>query len=260
MKNFKFTSVIDYIFINFLIFLITFTWARFITKNFALSIVIGTTFTFIFIIFTTFVLKRKKNKIKISKSLQKDIDNYNLTLLSNSKLQNLNFFANALSNQNNLKILEKENLIICDTSCLCPMYGNQVLSVDNAVKQIRLAIANNLTKITFFCFEIDDKTKIFLQQINNIEVEIINKNNIYSNFFIIYQTYPQIIFETKTQKKLKFKQIINLSFCKSRSKNYFLSGLFILFCSFFVRLNFYYVFFSSLLFTFSLISLTRKTN
>ena len=49
------------------IFLISFTWSRFLTKNFALSIVIGLVFSLIFIIFNTFVLKSKKHKLNISK-------------------------------------------------------------------------------------------------------------------------------------------------------------------------------------------------
>ena len=261
MKNFKFASFIDYIFINFLIFLISFTWSRFLTKNFALSIVIGLVFSLIFIIFNTFVLKSKKHKLNISKSLQKDIDSYNLTLLSNSRLQNLDFFAKALESQENLQILKDENIIIFNnTTCLCPMFDDFLFNTEKALKQIRIALDKDVKKIIFVCFSIDEKTKILLKEIKNIEVEIIDKNDIYTKFFLSYQTYPEIIFETKTQKKLKFKQILNLSFCKSRSKKYFLSGLFILFCSFFVRINFYYVFFSSLLFTFALISLTRKTN
>ena len=258
MKNFKFASFIDFIFVNFLIFLITFTWSRFLTKNIALSFLLGLICTAIFIFFTKFASKTKKNKLNISKSLQKDIDSYLLTLLSNSCEQNINFFSNAIKSEET-NVLKEQNLIIYNYNyCLCPMFEQSNLTQTSAIKQIRIAIEKKLEKITFICFEIDEKTKLFLKQIKNIEVEIIDKNNIYSKFFVMYQVYPSIIFETKPQKKLKFKQIINLSFCKSRSKNYFFSGLFILFCSMFVRLNFYYVFLSYLLFLFAIISLTRK--
>lgn len=261
MKNFKLSSIIDFVFVNFLIFLIAFTWSRFLTKNISLSFFIGLICTAIFVFFIKFVSKTKKNKINMTKSLQKDIDNYLLTLLSNSKEQNLMFFNNAIKNENEAYILQEQNLIIYNSIyCLCPMFNEKNLNLTSALKQIRIAIENKINKITFFCFEIDDKTKIFLKQIKNIEIEILDKNNIYTNFFVLYQYYPEIIFETKAQKKLKFKQILNLSFCKSRSKNYFLSGLFILFCSMFVRLSFYYVFLSSLLFLFAIISLTRKVN
>lgn len=261
MKNFKFATLIDFIFVNLLIFLITFTWSRFLTRNLILSFFIGLICIAIFIFFNNFSRRSKKNKINITKSLQKDIDSYLLTLLSNSCAKNIDYFANALKNEEEIKILKDQNLIIYNlNNCLCPMFNEKILSLTSCLKQVRIAIENNLKTIKIVCFEIDSKTKLELSQIQNIEIEIIDKNNIYTNFFVIYQSYPDIIFKTKAQKKLKFKQIINLSFCKSRCKNYFLSGLFILFCSMFVRLNLYYVFFSSLMFLFAIISLTKKTN
>ena len=124
MKNFKFATLIDFIFVNFLIFLITFTWSRFLTRNVVLSFFIGLICIAIFIIFNNFSRLSKKNKINITKSLQKDIDSYLLTLLSNSNAKNIDYFANALKNEEEIKILKDQNLIIYnldDCLCLCLM-------------------------------------------------------------------------------------------------------------------------------------------
>lgn len=260
MKNFKFATIIDFISINFLIFLITFTWYRFLTKNALLSFFLAIISMSIFLFFKLYSFKSKKNKSVISKTLKQDIDSYILSLLSNTKKENLEFVKKCIKTQDPT-IKEQKNMILTNlNTAYCPIFFDNELSQTVALKHIKYAIQLNLKKIIILCSNIKEQTKLSLLSISNIEVEIIDKNNIYQKFFLLHQQYPKIIFEYKQQKKIKFKQLLSISFSRARSKNYFLSGLFILFYSFFVRLNFYYVFLSTLLFLFALISLTKKTS
>lgn len=269
MKNFKFTRIIDNIFINFLIFLISFAWLRFLTKKIFTSFILSLFFILLFNFIKYFFNKSKEDKIKITKNLEQDIENYNLTLLSNNVRENLAFFAKLLEGKI-IKKIEKENLILyhdnndlnnlCSIIALSPMYFENQLNFDLALKQINFAIKNKAKTIIFCCNTCLPKTKIALENIDNIKVIIYDKNLTYKNLFTTYNLYPEIKFKIKKNKKIKFKDLITISFDKSRAKGYFFSGLFIFFCSFFVQYNFYYVFMSSLLFLFAILSKTKKDN
>ena len=254
MKSLKLAYIIDFIFINFLIFLIIFTWARFFTKSILLSFFIAIVCSGIFVFFKIFVYK--SNKLNISTNLQKDINNYILSLLSNTKKENLDYVKECLKTDY-LKTDEDKNLIFTNFKTVyCPVFFENTLTLPTALKHIKFAITDNNKKIIFLCNEVSENQKTMLCNIDNIDVEILDKNNIFQKFFLLYQQYPKILFDRKKQKKINLKQLINVSFNKSRSKKYFLSGLFVLFCSLFVKLNFYYVFLSTLLF--ESINLTLK--
>lgn len=267
MKNFKFSKVIDSIFINFLLFLISFAWLRFLIKkifiSFILSIILVSLFNFI----KFFLNKTKADKTRISKTLEQDIESYNLTLLSSEPKENLIFFAGLLKEKVQ-QILEEQNLILYSETvgnglqkvALCPIYFESELKYEVALKHVYFAIKNKANSILLCCNYCPQKTKLLLEKIDNLKVIVLDKNLVYNNLLKAYNLYPKIIFKFKTNKKLKFKEIINISLEKSRAKKYFFSGLFIFFCSFFVQYNFYYVFMSSLLFLLALICKTNKNN
>lgn len=265
MKNFKFAKIIDLVFINFLVFLIIFAWLRFLTKKILISIILSLILLFLFNFIKFFFGKAKEDKIKVSKTLEQDIESYNLTLLSNESKENLMFFKSILKDKN-AEILHEQNLILYDEIfqsttqkfALCPMYFESELKYDMALKYISFAIKNKAKSIYICCNICPQKTKIMLENIKNLKVLVLDKNLVYTNIFKAHNYYPEIKLEFKKSKKLKLKEIINISFDKSRARGYFLSGLFIFFCSFFVRYNFYYVFMSSLLFLFALLSKTKK--
>lgn len=267
MKNLKFSKIIDFVFINFIVFLITFAWIRFLIKKIILALILSAIILLIFNFIKYFFNKSKEDKFKISKTLEQDIESYNLTLISNETGENLKFFANMLIDKSP-KIIEEQNLVLYKENCsgiiedfaLAPIYCEPELQYSMALKHISFAIKNKAKCVYLCCNACSQKTKLLLEKIDNIQVVILDKNLVYSNFFKVYNTYPDIKFKFKIDKKIKLKEIINISFDKSRTKSYFLSGLFIFFCSFFVKYNFYYVFMSSLLFLFALLSKTKGKN
>ena len=88
MKTFKFATIIDYIFINFLFFLISFTWIKYFNKNISFSFSLSIFLLIIFNIILVFFNSNKKTKKKITKKLEDDIEQYMLTFLSNTKEEN----------------------------------------------------------------------------------------------------------------------------------------------------------------------------
>lgn len=263
MKNFKLSTFIDFIFINLLIFLIFFTWFKFFNRNILLSAFLSLLITFGYNILKIFFTNNKKNKIKISKNLEDDLEMYMFTLLSNSKEENLNFFNKIFSKydslidiKNNRISYKKDNDIIN----IYPMFNTKYLNFEDCLKKISISKKNNTNTILFLCYASNNKEKTLLQQITNVKIKIYEKKDIFVNIFKKFEIYPEINFTIKENKKIKFKQLLEISFNKTRTKSYFLSGLFIFFCSFIVKYNIYYVFMSSLLFFFSLLSFIKKDN
>lgn len=263
MKNLRLANIIDTLFINLLIFLITFTWLKFFNRNILLSFILSLFILTIYNVVKLFFSTKKKNKIKMNSSLEKDIEMYMYTLLSNSKNENLDLF-NKVFSKNNCIIDKEKNLIRYSKKDkiinVFPMFNSKILNFEDCLKKISFSKKNNTNIVLFLCYSSNSKEKIFLEQICDIEVKIYEKKEIFNNLFRKSQIYPKFNITIKENKKIKFKQLFEISFNKSRAKGYFLSGIFIFFCSFIVRYNIYYVFMSSLLFFFTLLSLLKKEN
>lgn len=261
MKTFKFATIIDYIFINFLFFLISFTWIKYFNKNISFSFSLSIFLLIIFNIILVFFNSNKKTKKKITKKLEDDIEQYMLTFLSNTKEENLKFF-NRTINKENSKIYFKQNLICYffnnENIALSPIFKNKNILFEDFLKVLSYTKQLKIQKLFVLCYECDSKTKILLNSFKDIEIKVLDKKLIYLEILKKANLYPKIKFEYKETKKLKFKQLIDISFNKSKAKGYFLSGLLTFFCSFIVRYNFYYVFMSSILFLFTLFCFIKK--
>lgn len=69
-----------------------------------------------------------------------------------------------------------------------------------------------------------------------------------------YNFYPEDLKEIEFSTKPKFKEILKASISKKRAKGYLVASLILLFSSFIIRMNIYYVVFSSILLLLSLVS------
>ena len=261
MKNFKFANVVDFIFINLLFFLICFTWIKYFNRNISSSFFLTLLLLIVFNFILFFYNSNKKSKKIISKKFDEDIEQYMLTFLSNTQKENLSFFNNTI-NKENSKIYLKQNLIKYtfnnEELGLSPIFNNKNILFEECLKIIAFAKKLNIQKLFILCYNCDSKIKLLLNSFKDIDIKILDKKLIYLEILKKANIYPKIKFEYKETKKLKFKQIINISFNKSKAKGYFLSGILTFFCSFIVKYNFYYVFMSSILFLFTIFCFIKK--
>ncbi len=259
MKNFRLANIIDFIFTNILIFLIVFVWLKFFNKNILYSFILSLFFLVIFNLLKVFFKGKKTTKLKLNKNLEKDIELYMYSLISNTNEENLLFFKNILkkfnpTTENNI-IFYKKNEI---KYALCPLFESANLNIEKALKNISCCKTKNIKNILILCSICQKKDKILLEQISEMNIKIYQKKEIYLNLFKPSNTYPNIKFNFKESKKIKIYELLEISFNKSKAKGYFLSGIFIFFCSFIMKYNIYYVLMSSILFTFALISYIKK--
>ena len=263
MKNFKLSTIINFIFLNLIVFFFSLMWLKFIFKSVTFSLSLS--FFVLIFINTILICKTHKKNInnKLLKNLQIDIDNYFLTLLSNTKEENLYFFYNILKTDDT-KVIKSKNLIIINDNkniikIVCPMFQDENLSFETAIKQIAIAKKINPNEIIILCNNIDQKIKFRLDNLNNLPLKIFSKLEVYNNIFKKYNRYPKITYTQKSKLKLNLKLLYILSFQKSNAKKFFFSGFFLFFCSFFIRNNIFYILFSSILFFFSFICLFNNS-
>lgn len=255
-KNIRIYALLDFLFFNFSFFLILFAWIRFLTKS-AFSAV----FISIIILTVANFIKRMLNKSKTSKRIElnnhkNELENAMLTLLASSEEKNKEFFLKVFERFKDAKI--EGEFILFDDKAVCVDFSGKTIYLEKAIKKIPLALELKKKELLFLCYSFDPKEKMFVENLSGISVKVVEKDEIYNKLFVLSNIFPQKIFETKSLGKLKFKQIMKMSFRKNKAKGYFLSGLLVFFCSLIVTNNIFYVLMSSIMFCFAIFSLTKK--
>jgi len=115
-------------------------------------------------------------------------------------------------------------------------------------------LQNKGCKVVTACKNYSDEAED-LANIFSKRIELWDEKQVYSKLLKPTGTYPQLIKIEQTKVKRDYRKII---FARQKAKPYFFSGLVILFASFFVRFNIYYVIISSLLFFTSMYCLLYK--
>lgn len=252
--------IFDFLFFNIAFFLIIFAWTNFLIRQKIFSLILTLTIVaglnIIKIIYNKFFGKKNnKNDTK-----NKDNDLYMLSLISNSQEENQQLFLKILTKNepqktnlyNFIKFKNDKNKAICFD------FTSLILKQENALKLILFAKNNNIDELIILCCQCPSKDKLFYENLKDIKIKIFEKDEICSNFFSKSNIYPEKKFEPKNIEKIRFKNLVKISLDRNKSKNYFISGLLIFFCSLIVRYNIYYVIISSLMFFLSIISRQNK--
>ena len=252
IKKFSLSKTLDFLFFNFTLFLIFFTWTRFIIKSnllaliLSIAVIIG--FNLVKQIFD-YIKNTKKNK---SNHNLIDMENQLLILIANSNEENLNYFLTFYT-PINIKNTLKNSIIFKDNSAICIEFEKRQAQFESILKVVYKLQKLNINKVTILCYSIDKNDKIFFENLENINIKIKEKSEVYQDYLCKNREKSEI-FKLKKQSKIKLKQLWAIIINEQKSRGYFLSGLVIFFCSLFMRYNIYYVIMSSILFTLSLIS------
>ena len=243
MSKFKFINLIDKIFVTVVNFYI-----RSLTTTFILSLI----FSFAIVYLLYFVLDKKKEKANIS--------------ITHADAINKNFFAfKMLTKQDKNKllksILEKEHQTKLTANKLTFVKDNKThliiicCFIDNITQNdVYNLISEHLTKqidvvdIIGNNFSLTN-TKIF----KNIEINLIDKRQLYDDYFLKYGIYPDDSNLEKNINKLKLKDVFKQMFLPNKAKSYFFCGLILIFSSIILPYHVYYLIFGSMLMLFAII-------
>lgn len=259
-KKLSLNKAIDFLIINTALFILIFTWVRFVTRSLFFSLFTSLVFLLAFNIVKIFIMRKNIANRQSSKEIKDEMDRkvYSLIYLPKNELDDL--FSKIYLATNNSKN-DIYNVFIKNNDekiGISYYFEKEVLDKEFCLKLIYKAIKLNLKVIIICCYSCNEKDYHLFKNIQNIKVKIYQKEDTYKELFESknIDLGKEIIFSTSKKKQLKeyLKSAIN----REKSKKYFFSGLLIFFASLFVRYNFYYIIMSSLLFLLAILSRNKK--
>lgn len=256
MSRFKFINILDTIFISVAIFLIVFAWLQFFIKNLILSLFASTIVAIAIIMLIRWVKTRKynnhQNKLKNASNLIcfklaiQTMPNTKLCMLI-KKLIPSKYIPRI--NKGDIHYV-KDNISHTFTF----YYSGQL----DEAKLLDLIKTKPCTNLSIFCTSYSQDIKTIANAFKNKNISLISLEQLYDIF-----NNKNISIDTShidiNKHKISIKEILKNSISRNKSKGYFISGLVLLFTSIIIPYKIYYVIFSSILLTLSLICRLKPT-
>ena len=249
-KNFSVARLFDWIFFNLCIFLFLLAWIRFMTKSFAISVVIS------FVILAglnilKYFLRDKRHPTTSQKQLLDNAKNFFINYMSLTQKERTTLVGEAFGKR------VKSNLYLKDKSLTFVSLEQRSLDISLALSYAKFALKNEVNSLVILCQTCQKEDLTLLHSIKNVKIEVYVFTKAYE-YFCNYCTPPKVELISVSQNKIKFKELAKEVIAPSKAKNYFFSGLLIFFCSLIVRYNVYYVLMSSVMFFLSILCLAKK--
>lgn len=249
-KNFSVARLFDWIFFNLCIFLFLLAWIRFMTKSFAISVVIS------FVILAglnilKYFLRDKRRPTTSQKLLLDNAKNFFINYMSLTQKERTTLVGEAFGKR------VKSNLYLNDKTLTFVALEQKSLDISLALSYAKFALKNEVNSLVILCQTCQKEDLTLLQSIKNVKIEVYAFTKAYE-YFCNYCTPPEIELVSVSQNKIKFKELAKEAIDPPKAKKYFFSGLLIFFCSLVVRYNVYYVLMSSVMFFLSILCLAKK--
>ena len=234
------------------IYLICFVWFRYYF-DLVLALFLSGALTLLIDFFITLTYKRKNIKASLKDEEQKKAENYANSFIFADDKKSVDFFYNLALKKHNAKKSSKFVTIEYETSrvVLYPFYTIRSFLPEDLVHIYNQANKVKATKLVVCVNEIDPQAEK-LAKLLDLKILLLDKYDTYKKLMVSYGCFP----EEMALKEIKpsVSSLVEYSLNRKRTKGYFFSSLILLFSSFIVRYNIYYVIFSSLLLILSLFS------
>lgn len=268
----------------FLIFLICLVWMRYFIDAIWLAVLYTALLTISVEFIIHFFLTKKKSKKSLKSEEEKLAEKISTTFVfSHSsaldyfyKLAKIKYSAKKLSkyivitdkkdkgakldlddkaeSNDNLIEIENKELKMENKTILYPFYSYSSITPQNLVEILKSVERQKATKLIVCGYKIDSATYNLAQKIKETKIILLNSKDCYLKLIKHYNFYPANLKNLNLQDKVKFKDLLRASLSRKNSKGYFIASLILLFSSFIVRLNIYYVIMSSFLLLLALLS------
>lgn len=177
---------------------------------------------------------------------EKDIKNAsdittNFLLLK--KTETLKIFEKKLSVKYNIK--QKSDFLIVNKNILRPIYSASIITSKDVLETYTKTKDENFDKLIIVCKKASIDAKEILPLFSNIKCMVLEEFEAYENIFKPLNFEIPAIKKTKKEKK-KITDYLSLALNKQRTKNYLMISVFMLFSSFVLRYNIYYIVFASI--------------
>ena len=172
IKSIRFADLIDFVIFNLSIFLLIFAWTKFVFKSTLPSFIVTFATCICINIFKSTFSSQKKEKNKLLKQEQLQVEKLSNYMLTQKTSENLQLIKQLYSNKNIKNI--KENLILFDDN-IAVGFDYEHLQLDHIFMLKTLRQAQNLdaTKLYMYCNNCEYKEKLFFENIKNLEVVVL---------------------------------------------------------------------------------------
>ena len=240
MKESKFVKLIDRAFISFCLFLLLYAWINFYIRDllstFIISLILTSSITFIIFLHLNNKVKSKSNLAAVQIDIDKNFLAF--SLLPENKKANL--IKTILDREYMTKIEKNKVYYNLDNKRICISFLNKDIENQNdliyAINELTLSGIDKICLVT----NIINKN-VETQLLNNIEIEIIDKTKLYTDYFLKYQIYPDKTNLIEKNDKINLAKILSNILDERRAKNYFFVGLILVFSSIIIPFRTYYL-------------------
>lgn len=232
------------------IFCIIFIWSNYYYHNFLGCVIISVFLTSLICFILSNVFYTKQQKVLKSNQEKQACDNTLNQLLFLNNTEIIDYFYLVLKNQDHNTTKQNDHIIFKDRIII--PYFNYELDTDNFLKFY--SEFRDKQQIIFLSYKISSNLTSFIANFDLKNITFIYGPDVYTKIILPSNIKPQtIVLPTKPQK-LTFLKICQHAFSKRNSRNYFLSGVLVMFSSLFYKYGLYYQIIGTLLFCFSLYS------
>lgn len=252
MSRFKIINLFDKLFVSTAIFLIIYAWINFYLRDLWITFLLSLIFTAACLFLLYYFSNKKKEKKSLTKKAQEKMYEFFLAFRLSSKQKKLELLQKILNheystflNNNVLTYIKdgKKHVIIIATHI-------EKLSDNDLINLIDEYCEHEAEVIDIICNEtINLNTQLF----TNKSIQIINKQKLYEDYFVKYNTYPDNSTINKKITKFNLKTVLKNVFQPYKAKSYFVCGLILIFSSIILPYRFYYIIFGSMLMLFAII-------
>lgn len=252
----KLSKIFDTLFISLISFLISLVWLRYYFKNFTLSIILSLLITLLitnFFIIITFKKNKKINNKKLQKQTIEDFNNY---LIFSTDEEKEEILFKILSNKNQIKKLNNNFIISSEEnkSLFHYNYSFKKISIDDIINLYKVCKKNNCNKLIITSINFEKECFTIINKIKDIKIKLLDSSTFYNEVVIDSNFVIPNTLDKKEINKINIKDILNLIFTKKKAKQYFFSSIIILFSSFIVPYNIYYIIVFTILIGLTIIS------
>lgn len=242
MKVLRLSKVFDFVFWYSILFFIFFVWTRYFIHDILTTVLLSAFLTFFVAIIYHFFSKKKSSRDNLTKLDEKNAEAITTGFLLSTKQEILKIFFEKLDKKYNTKI--KSDYLLVNDKVLKPIYSTQTIT-DKDVMEIFLKIKDtSIKKLIITCQKADDSCYLFSKLVQSKEIIILESKEAYQNIFKpLNFDIPEI--NSKNNKKT-LRYYLSFALNKHRTKNYLIVSIFMLFASFVLRYNIYYLIFSSI--------------
>ena len=243
MRILKLSKITDFIFFAGLMFLICFLWLRYFLHDFWLAVILSATITFVTMSIYHIFYKNKENKQNISHEEIKKANQITTKFLLSTKTEILKTFFEKLEKKYNTKI--KSDYLLVNDNVLRPIYTTQTITDKDILESYTKIKDTSAKKLIITCQNTDESSRLCAKLITDKEIVILTEFEAYETIFKPLEfEVPDINTLQKTKKN--FSYYLSFALNKSRTKSYLIVAVFMLFASFVLRYNIYYLIFSSI--------------